>query len=224
MAQIALKVGDIGVNTYKRFSVPIKSSLFLALIMASYKSLSLGIGMALALVLFSMLLARSAAQSGCISVLLGMSPCLNYITRSSSTPSSSCCSQLASVVKSQPQCLCTALNGGGAALGITINRTHALALPGACNVQTPPISRCNAAKGPASFSVASPIGSPGGVPGTSSNEPSNSSTSSSEPGAGSITFPTTGASSSNGAVVEMPLQLVLLFIFMAAYSSLCCSF
>ncbi|KAG2721823.1 hypothetical protein I3760_02G099300 [Carya illinoinensis] len=184
-----------------------------------------GIGMALALVLFSMLLARSAAQSGCISVLLGMSPCLNYITGSSSTPSSSCCSQLASVVKSQPQCLCTAFNGGGAALGITINRTLAHALPGACNVQTLPISRCNAANGPASSSpVASPVGSPEGLPGTSSNEPSNFSTSSSESGAGSKTVPTTGASSSNGAVVEMPLQLVLLAIFMAAYSLLCCSF
>ncbi|XP_041000182.1 non-specific lipid transfer protein GPI-anchored 5-like isoform X2 [Juglans microcarpa x Juglans regia] len=185
-----------------------------------------GIGMALFLVLFSMLLARSAAQSGCIGVLLGMSPCLNYITGKSSTPSSSCCSQLASVVKSQPQCLCTALNGGGAALGITINRTLVLALPGACNVQTPPISRCNAAKGPASSPVASPVGSPEGAPGsgTSSNELSNSSTSSSEPGAGSKTVPMTGASSSNGAVVEMPLQVVLLSIFMAAYSSLCCSF
>ncbi|KAJ0982525.1 hypothetical protein J5N97_010780 [Dioscorea zingiberensis] len=61
----------------------------------------------------------------------------------SSTPSVPCCTQLASVVKSDPECLCELLNGGGASMGITINRTQALALPAACNVQTPPISECN---------------------------------------------------------------------------------
>jgi hypothetical protein len=103
-----------------------------------------GVDMALALtILVSMLWARAAAQSGCTSVLIRMAPCLNYVSGSSSTPSSSCCSQLASVVRSQPQCLCTALNGGGASLGITINQTLALGLPAACNVQTPPVSKCN---------------------------------------------------------------------------------
>jgi hypothetical protein len=100
--------------------------------------------MALAVVLVGLFWARAAAQSNCTSVLIGMAPCLSYVSGSSSTPSSSCCSMLASVVQSQPQCLCTALNGGGgAALGVTINQTLALALPSACNVQTPPVSRCN---------------------------------------------------------------------------------
>ncbi|KAH1139937.1 hypothetical protein GYH30_029027 [Glycine max] len=36
---------------------------------------------------------------------------------------------LASVLRSQPQCQCQVLNGGGSSLG-----------PGACNVQTPPIT------------------------------------------------------------------------------------
>ncbi|KAJ9696161.1 hypothetical protein PVL29_008415 [Vitis rotundifolia] len=74
---------------------------------------------------------------------MGMAPCLNYITGNSSTPSSSCCSQLASIIQSQPQCLCSVLNGGGALLGITVNQTLAVALPGACSVQTPPVSQCN---------------------------------------------------------------------------------
>lgn len=100
-------------------------------------------GMGLVVVLSAMLWAKAMAQSGCTTVLIGMAPCLNYITGSSSSPSSSCCSQLTSVVQSQPRCLCVALNGGGAALGITINRTLALALPGACNVQTPPVSQCD---------------------------------------------------------------------------------
>ncbi|KAI8003989.1 Non-specific lipid-transfer protein-like protein [Camellia lanceoleosa] len=85
------------------------------------------------------------AQSGCTSVLLSLAPCLSYVTGSSSTPSSSCCSQLASVVNTQPQCLCTVLNGGGSVLGFNINQTLALALPGACNVKTPPVSKCGAA-------------------------------------------------------------------------------
>lgn len=95
------------------------------------------------LVVVTMLWPAIAAQSSCTNVLISLSPCLNYISGNSSTPSSGCCSQLGSVVRSQPQCLCQVLNGGGSSLGININQTQALALPGACNVQTPPLSRCN---------------------------------------------------------------------------------
>lgn len=97
----------------------------------------------LVLVAVTMLWPGTAAQSSCTSVIISMSPCLNYISGNSSTPSSGCCTQLASVVRSQPQCLCEVLNGGGSSVGININQTQALALPGACNVQTPPLSRCN---------------------------------------------------------------------------------
>ncbi|KAB2018346.1 hypothetical protein ES319_D08G224100v1 [Gossypium barbadense] len=83
------------------------------------------------------------AQSSCTNVLTSMSPCLDYILGNSSIPSSSCCSQLANVVRSQPQCLCQVLNGGGSSLGINVNQTQAMALPTACNVETPPTSRCN---------------------------------------------------------------------------------
>lgn len=84
------------------------------------------------------------AQSGCTTVLISLSPCLNYVSGSSPTPSASCCSQLASVVQSQPQCLCSVLNGSAmSSLGITLNQTLAMSLPGVCEVQTPPISRCN---------------------------------------------------------------------------------
>jgi len=100
----------------------------------------------LVLVVIGMLVAGAAAQSSCTNVLVSLSPCLNYITGNSSTPSSGCCSQLATVVRSQPQCLCQVLGGGGSTLGININRTQALALPGACNVQTPPTSQCNNGK------------------------------------------------------------------------------
>ncbi|KAG1347748.1 non-specific lipid transfer protein GPI-anchored 2 [Cocos nucifera] len=111
----------------------------------------------LALALMSMLLAHASAQSGCTTVIVSLAPCLNYITGNSSTPSPSCCSQLASIVQSQPRCLCTVLNGGASSLGITINQTRALALPGACKVQTPPVSQCNAVgSGPAAAPAESP--------------------------------------------------------------------
>lgn len=42
--------------------------------------------------------------------------------------------------------------------------------------------------------------------------------------AGSKTVPSTDASYSNGAIIEMPLQLIFLFIFVAAYGSTCGSF
>ncbi|CAA6662778.1 unnamed protein product [Spirodela intermedia] len=80
-----------------------------------------------------------AAQSSCDSVILSLVPC--------------CCTQLASVVKSQPECLCSVLSGS-AGVSTTVNQTRALALPGACNVQTPSASLCSAP--PPSSSPATP--------------------------------------------------------------------
>ncbi|KAF5752258.1 Non-specific lipid-transfer protein putative isoform 1 [Tripterygium wilfordii] len=165
------------------------------------------IGLTLALV--SMLWTGVMAHSSCTSVLIGMAPCLNFVTGSSSTPTASCCSQLASVVQSQPWCLCMILNGGGQSLGVTINETLALALPGACNVQTPPVSKCNAANGPSSFPFGSPVGSPEGSPGDST-DPSGS-------GATGGSKTTTGTSGGN--IIKMSLQLVVGFLFVASFAS-----
>ncbi|XP_040365530.1 non-specific lipid transfer protein GPI-anchored 5 isoform X2 [Rosa chinensis] len=118
-----------------------------------------GIELGLALVLVIMLLGRATAQSSCTSTLASLAPCLNYVTGNSSTPSSSCCSQLSIVVQSSPQCLCSLLNGGGSTLGITINQTLALSLPGACNVKTPPVSQCKSANGPTTSSASTPTAS-----------------------------------------------------------------
>ncbi|KAF9677615.1 hypothetical protein SADUNF_Sadunf08G0126100 [Salix dunnii] len=156
--------------------------------------------MGLAMVLVTMLCARTMAQSDCTSVLISMSPCLNYITGNSSTPSSQCCTQLASVVRSSPQCLCQVLNGGGTSLGINVNQTQAIALPGACKVQTPPISRCNGA---------SPAASPAGA----SEAPSSPS------GTGSKTVPSTQIDGTSGASsIEFSIPLLLL-LFSASYTA-----
>ncbi|KAK6913962.1 Bifunctional inhibitor/plant lipid transfer protein/seed storage helical domain [Dillenia turbinata] len=97
----------------------------------------------LVLILLTTFWAGIIAQSSCTTVLISLSPCLDYISGNSSTPSRGCCTQLANVVLSQPRCLCEVLNDGGESLGLSINRTQALALPKDCNVQNPPISECN---------------------------------------------------------------------------------
>ncbi|CAI0434007.1 unnamed protein product [Linum tenue] len=99
------------------------------------------------LLVFALVLTTAMAQTpggsttSCTNTIASLSPCLAYVTGNSTTPSASCCSQLSGVVKVTPQCLCTLINGGGPSF-LTINQTLALALPGACKVQTPPVSQC----------------------------------------------------------------------------------
>ncbi|KAI9181339.1 hypothetical protein LWI28_013959 [Acer negundo] len=126
-----------------------------------------------------------AQSNSCTTVLISMSPCLDYITGNSTKPSSSCCSQLSNVVRSQPQCLCQVVNGGSSSLGINVNQTQAMALPTACNVQTPPVSQCGGS---------SPLGSP---PGTT-DSPS---------GSGSKNVPE--VDTSNGNATRLTFSLLL---------------
>ncbi|PNY09586.1 hypothetical protein L195_g006140 [Trifolium pratense] len=103
----------------------------------------LKMNMSLVLVILALLYAGASAQPDCMNELVGLSPCLDYVTGNSSTPTSTCCIQLASVVKSQPICLCLIVDDdSGSSLGIKVNHTLALALPSVCNVQTPPPSLC----------------------------------------------------------------------------------
>nr|GEV69017.1 non-specific lipid-transfer protein-like protein At2g13820 [Tanacetum cinerariifolium] len=109
-----------------------------------------------------------AQSSSCTSSLVSLSPCLNFVTGNTTTPSPSCCSQLASVVQTQPRCLCSLLNGNVPNIGVSINQTLALTLPGACQVQTPSISLCNA-NGPTSGPASAPT-SPASAPIGSTDE------------------------------------------------------
>ncbi|KAM7501361.1 hypothetical protein LguiB_000265 [Lonicera macranthoides] len=181
------------------------------------------IGMGLALILVATLCGGAVAQSSCTNVLTGLSPCLNFVTGNSSSPSSSCCSGLGNVIQLQPQCLCTLLNGAGTTLGKTINQTLALSLPNICNLQTPPLSQCNAANGPTP-SAATPASSPVSTPADSSNDtpqvpstPSQSNLPSG--GAGSKTVPSTDGSTSNGSITKGSSQLVLFVLFIASFAS-----
>ncbi|KAK1295569.1 hypothetical protein QJS10_CPA16g01106 [Acorus calamus] len=161
------------------------------------------------------LIVESSAQSGCTTAIIGLAPCLNFITGNTSTPASSCCSQLASVVQSNPRCLCTLLNGGGSSFGINVNQTLALALPGACNVQTPPVSQCNTA-------ATTPAETPTATPSVPSNpnptSPSVPSTPSAPTGNGSKTVPGTSGQSSDGSSNVVWLSALLLLMSVAFYA------
>ncbi|KAI9118995.1 hypothetical protein K1719_009670 [Acacia pycnantha] len=136
-------------------------------------------------------------DSSCTNVLISLSPCLDYVTGNSSVPSSACCSQFASVVRSQPQCLCEVVNGAASSVGININQTQALTLPSACRVQTPPLSICKASS-PTSDSAS-----------VTTSFPSAS-------GNGYSTFSSStgsGRSSSHGNYVKQPSSLVGFFVF-----------
>lgn len=141
--------------------------------------------------------ASAQSSSGCTQTLISMSPCLNYITGNETAPSKSCCSALATVVTSKPECLCVALNSDPAALGIdNVNKTRAIGLPDACGVKTPPMSNCASA----------PTTSPAGQTPTSPSA-----------GAGSKTTPTTDVGNA-GASLQMSAGIVAGFIVAAVYA------
>lgn len=146
--------------------------------------------------------ASAQSTSGCTQTLIGMSPCLNYITGNETAPSKSCCSQLAAVVSSKPECLCVALNADPAALGLgAVNKTRALGLPDQCGVKTPPLSNCASAP---TTSPSSGSSAPAGQTPTSS-------------GAGSKSTPTTDVG--NGvASLQSSAGIVAGFVVAAVYA------
>ncbi|XP_010545093.1 PREDICTED: non-specific lipid-transfer protein-like protein At2g13820 [Tarenaya hassleriana] len=175
---------------------------------------SRGFGSVLAIVVIAGVLSGGVRGqgNGCTTSLASLAPCLTYITGNSTAPSQTCCSQLAGVVRSYPQCLCSVVNGPIPNIGININQTLALQLPGACNVQTPPLSQCNAAANgptastPPAESPAEEMPGAAAAPTSSPEVPSGS-------GGRSKTVPSTGAAgagSSAGNVAAVPLNLLLL--------------
>uniref|UniRef100_A0A453M1N8 Bifunctional inhibitor/plant lipid transfer protein/seed storage helical domain-containing protein n=1 Tax=Aegilops tauschii subsp. strangulata TaxID=200361 RepID=A0A453M1N8_AEGTS len=163
--------------------------------MSSSSSVLLAAAVALALLVLS-----ASAQSGCTSVLIGLYPCMNYISGSGTAPTRSCCSQLASVVQSQPQCLCSALGGDSSSLGgVTINKTRALELPNACNVQAPPAT------------------GGGSAPGASANTPTTPAVQT-PAGLGSKTTPSAYLQGNGGSSLHGPAGLVFALAVAAVYA------
>ncbi|KAH0738500.1 hypothetical protein KY290_037205 [Solanum tuberosum] len=143
---------------------------------------------ALALLLLSFLLHVSSQSEDCQQVIVGLAPCLQYIQGNATTPSSGCCTQLATIVKTRPRCVCHVFSG------VNVNQTLAMALPKACNVHnTPSLTLCQAT---------SPAGSP-----LSSSTPS---------GEGSRT--SQSEDSSRGYSLKLPYYSLLFTIIIASFS------
>ncbi|CAN8242084.1 unnamed protein product [Cochlearia groenlandica] len=155
-------------------------------------------------------LTKAQPSSSCVTTLTTLSPCLGYITGNTTIPTQTCCSLLDSVIKSSPQCICSAVNSPIPNIGLNINRTQALQLPNACKIQAPPLTQCNAASAPTSLPLApSPMQSP------SENNPDEALTPTSSPGVrqaaggGSKTVPSTGS-------VDRVSQHLLMFMLCVA--------
>ncbi|XP_062212660.1 non-specific lipid transfer protein GPI-anchored 5-like [Phragmites australis] len=116
---------------------------------AAYDVAVRGLGLAVAAALLA---CRCAAQtpsgSGCMPELVSLSPCMDYMSGNATTPDAPCCSALSGMLRSSPSCLCMVLGGTAASLGVAIDSARALKLPGACRVQAPPASQCNAVGAP----------------------------------------------------------------------------
>ncbi|KAI8566284.1 hypothetical protein RHMOL_Rhmol02G0028300 [Rhododendron molle] len=103
------------------------------------------------------------------SMVSSFTPCINYVTNSSSTgasPTAGCCTSLASILSGGTDCMCQMATGATSALPIPINRTLALSLPKACKMSGVPL-QCKAspipAPGPIAFTPTAPV-----VPNTAS--------------------------------------------------------
>ncbi|KAK6926453.1 Bifunctional inhibitor/plant lipid transfer protein/seed storage helical domain [Dillenia turbinata] len=135
----------------------------------------------------------------CFTNLLNLSDCLTFVEEGSNltTPEKPCCGELAGLVESTPQCLCDLL-GKSDSLGITLNTTKALALPGNCGVSTPDPSLCAIRKVEifCDFKLNSVYGIPIGVPPSSS--PGLQPTIPGSP-QGSLISPESGGGKDNGA-------------------------
>ncbi|KAM0895863.1 hypothetical protein ACQ4PT_023527 [Festuca glaucescens] len=85
---------------------------------------------------------QAVATSCTASLITSFTPCLGYITNSTSgggsSPTADCCRSLAGVVNVSTSCACLILTGN-VPLGLPINRTLAVTLPKACNSMSVPL-------------------------------------------------------------------------------------
>ncbi|CAN6464861.1 unnamed protein product [Victoria cruziana] len=177
----------------------------------------LGLALVIVCTLYVHAFAQSS-QSSCKTVIVSqLASCLSYITGSSSSPDKSCCSGLESVVKSQPQCLCQVIGpNAGSLVGVPVNQTQALALPGACNVQTPSPTLCSAINGgAAAVPTASPSTPTTATP--SSVTPSQASAPSSSPAKPAASTPASATPATNGVPMSTaPSLMALAVIFLVS--------
>ena len=85
---------------------------------------------------------QAGAASCTASLITSFTPCLNFLTNSTSgggsPPTQDCCRSLAALVNASTGCACLILTGN-VPLGVPVNRTLAVALPKACHSAAVPL-------------------------------------------------------------------------------------
>ncbi|EOA33171.1 hypothetical protein CARUB_v100150691mg, partial [Capsella rubella] len=102
-------------------------------------------------------------------------------------------------------------------IGLNINRTQALQLPNACNIQTPPLTQCNEATGPTALPSAPSPAERTPAPGVTLT-PTSLPGARSGVGGGSKITPSAGFGSSIGNVHGVPLHLLMFAVFVVCTS------
>lgn len=72
------------------------------------------------------------AMSCTASLVTSFTPCLNFITNGSASPTDDCCRSLGALMRASTGCACLILTGS-VSVGVPVNRTLAVRLPRACN-------------------------------------------------------------------------------------------
>ncbi|GJM96885.1 hypothetical protein PR202_ga13759 [Eleusine coracana subsp. coracana] len=145
-----------------------------------------------------------SSGTGCMPELVSLSPCMDYMSGNVTAPDGPCCSALSGVLRSSPRCLCMVLGGTAASLGVAIDSARARQLPGACMVQAPPASQCNAAGVPLPSPAAGTT-----TPGTPA---------AAAPGSGSKATPTPVTQYSDGSIGRP--RMIVVFVGVSAMSLL----
>lgn len=85
----------------------------------------------------------SSLGKNCVTQLLGLYPCLDFVTNGKvDSVSPQCCSAIEATVKANVMCLCLLFTNNSEIVGVSINQTKALLLPTLCKIVVPPVSTC----------------------------------------------------------------------------------
>ncbi|KAK3148126.1 hypothetical protein QOZ80_3BG0291060 [Eleusine coracana subsp. coracana] len=166
-----------------------------------------------------------APSVDCTNALVSLAGCLSYVQEGSTvtTPDPTCCSGLKDVVRNEVACLCQAFQGGQD-FGVALNMTKALQLPAACNVKTPPFSKCNISLPGVTGGAPAPAPASGAPPFFGQSPSSSTPSASPSPAAGTGSdFPSAPSPARSDAVMfPAPTQTFIASAAVAAATLLAC--
>ncbi|XP_010421778.1 PREDICTED: non-specific lipid-transfer protein-like protein At5g64080 isoform X1 [Camelina sativa] len=161
--------------------------------------------------------APGPSGADCSSVILNMMDCLTYLSIGSNEtmPEKSCCDGIETVLKFNPQCICSGLVSANN-MGIELNNTRALATPKTCKLSISP-PHCGMMTPSGTTPGASPVSPSAGTPKTSPSAAKSPATSPSSDETPSKTAP---SPTSGTSIISVPaLTIVAVLVSSIAYIS-----